>query len=111
MPQLPCLIPLFDPPRSLLEHYQRNVVEVGSRGQSLSTDGALDAKTAQLLDIQNCPMDCCAKLARYINGPHTPSDLQPAPRGPAAPQYQVPHVDRQRQRQKKKLSFFLAHIC
>lgn len=98
MPQLPCLIPLFDHPdvrptltqQALLEHYQRRIGEAGSRGQPLSNDGALDPKVAQLLDIQNCLVDCCAKLARYMAP--IPSDLHPAPLGPAAPQYPAPHA-------------------
>jgi len=98
MPQLPCLIPLFDHPdvrptltqQALLEHYQRRIGEAGSRGQPLPNDGALDPKVAQLLDIQNCLVDCCAKLARYMAP--IPSDLHPAPPGHTASQCPVPHA-------------------
>ncbi|KNZ46848.1 hypothetical protein VP01_68g9 [Puccinia sorghi] len=93
MPQLPCLIPLFDhQDRSLTTtlHCQQKLVEVGSRGQPLFNDEALDPKTAQLLDIQNGLVDCCAKLARYMAP--TPPDLHPAPRGPVASQDPVPHT-------------------
>jgi hypothetical protein len=88
-PQLPCLIPLFDhhhrpsfvpssssssslfTHQALLQEYQQKIIGLGGPGHSASSVGEAggpiqDPKTAQLLEIQNCLVDCCARLARFM---------------------------------------------
>ncbi|KAH9449040.1 hypothetical protein Pst134EB_019878 [Puccinia striiformis f. sp. tritici] len=100
-PLLPRLIPLFDHQQNLqtlllptststtgslthqtlLQEYQKKIVEFGDRGSS-SVDSIHDPKTAQLLEIQNCLVDCCSKLARFMatnDPPPIPSNQSPTP--------------------------------
>ncbi|KAI9625534.1 hypothetical protein KEM48_010796 [Puccinia striiformis f. sp. tritici PST-130] len=59
----------------------KKIVEFGDRGSS-SVDSIHDPKTAQLLEIQNCLVDCCSKLARFMatnDPPPIPSNQSPTP--------------------------------